>query len=200
MKPLFLLFAFAVSGVILAQDPAAPSEPAPATPEVEKPAPAKPAATPTELPPLPDPAPVPEDPDLMRNQPGSRLKPDPSLIPERIPARPGERTKTRSSTLKPPTTSADLDARIRFRQAHTRAANEPAIQALWTESRVALTDYEKRDALRRYYNTLYKRIVSFDKGLKTLVDERQRLSLRRLDQTRIDPTDPLDEEHRQRRE
>ena len=65
---------------------------------------------------------------------------------------------------------------------------------------MALTDYEKRDALRRYYNTLYKRIVSFDKGLKTLVDERQRLSLRRLDQTRIDPTDPLDEEHRQRRE
>ena len=199
MKSLSLLFAFAVSGLVLAQDPA-PSEPVPSTPAVENPATTKPTAPPAELPPLPDPAPVPEDPDLMRNQPGSRLKPDPTLMPDRIPAiKPGERSKSRG-TLKPPTTSADLDARIRFRQAHTRAANEPAIQSLWEESRQALTDYEKRAALRRYYTTLYKRIVSFDKGIKPLVDERQRVSLRRLDQTRIDPTDPLDEEHRQRRE
>ena len=136
----------------------------------------------------------------MRNQPGGRLKPDPTLMPERIPApKPGDRPKNRS-TLKPPVTSADLDARIRFRQAHTRAANEPAIQTLWEESRRAPTDYEKRDALRRYYITLYKRILAFDNGIKPLVDERRRVSLHRLDQTRIDPTDPLDEEHRQRRE
>jgi hypothetical protein len=198
MKSLSLLLAFAVSGVILAQDPV-PSEPAPAAPDATKPAAAKPEPAPAELPPLPDPAPAPEDPDLMRNQPGSRLKPEPTLMPDRTPFRPSVRPRD-SSTLKPPTTSADLDARIRFRQAHTRASNEPAIQALWQESRQAPTDYQKRDALRRYYSTLYKRIVTFDKGIKPLVDERQRVSLRRLDQTRIDPTDPLEEEHRQRRE
>jgi hypothetical protein len=197
MKLLPLLSVFAFSSLALAQDPAAPAEPAPL--------PATAAAAPAELPPLPDPAPTGDPGELMRNQPGSRLKPapqrEPSLVPEGVPpiTRPGERPKNRS-TLRPPTTSAELDARIRYRQAHSRAANEPAIQALWEESRQMPTDGQKRDALRRYYTLLYKRILSFDKGIAPLVQERQRVSLRRLDQTRIDPTDPLEEEHRQRRD
>jgi hypothetical protein len=141
----------------------------------------------------------------MRNRPGSRLKPAPvresGLVPEGIPgtSRSGDRPKNRS-TLRPPTTSAELDARIRFRQAHSRAANDPAIRALWDVSRKVPTDGEKREALRRYYALLYKRILSIDRGIASLVAERQRVSLRRLDQTRIEPTDPLDEEHRLRRD
>lgn len=188
MKFLPLLLALAVSGPALAQDSTAPAS-----------APAQPA--PAELPPLPDPAPESES-DLMRNQPGSRLKPapqsEPSLVPPGI-VRPADRPKSRS-TLKPPATSAELEARIRYRQAHSRAANEPAIQALWEESRVARTDYNKRDALRRYYTLLFDRMLRFDKTVKPLVEERRRISLRKLDQTRIEPTDPLDEEHRQRRD
>jgi hypothetical protein len=198
MKSLSLLFAFALASPAFAQDPAAPDAPAPAPAAT----PASPAAAPTDLPPLPDPVPGGEPGELMRNQPGGRLKPAPqgesSLVPQGI-VRPGERPKGRS-TLRPPTTSAELTARIRFREAHSRAANDPKIQALWDESRQAPTDGHKREALRRYYTALYSRILAVDKSVAPLVEERRRVSLHRLDQTRIDPTDPLDEEHRQRRD
>jgi hypothetical protein len=195
MKSLSLLIAFALSGLVVAQDPAVPETP-PTAPE--KPA-EKPAVTPTEnpadLPPLPDPSPGGEPGELMKNQSGSRLKPapqrEPGLVPEGI-VRPGERPKTRS-TLKPPTTSADLAARIRYREAHTRAVNDPKIQAIWQESRQVPTDGQKRDALRRYYGALYTRILALDKTVAPIVEERRRNSLKRLDQTRVDPTDLLDE-------
>ena len=190
MKLLPLLLAFASAGLVFAQETSGPAAPVPAPPQAQAPLP--------ELAPLPDPS---TDGDLLRNQPGGRLRPapEPSLIPG-IPGRAGgDRPKGRS-TLRPPTTSADLEARIRYRQAHSRAANEAPIQALWEESREAKTDYAKRDALRRYYTLLYRRILTFDKTIAPLVQERQRISLRRLDQTRIEPTDPLEEEYRQRRE
>ena len=187
IQTLCVLVACMISAGALAQ---APEEKKPA----EKP--------PGELPPLPDPAPMPEE-DLLRNQPGSRIKPAPegapSLLPESEKIKPGERPRGRT-TLKPPATSADLDARIRFREAASKAAQDPGIQAMWAESRKAKTDYEKREALRRYYTALYKRVTAFDRGIAPLVEERKRVALRKLDQTRIDPTDPLDEEHRQRRD
>ena len=195
MKSLSLLIAFAFSGLVVAQDPATPETPAP---EPVKPA-EKPAVTPTEnpadLPPLPDPSPAGEAGELMKNQPGSRLKPSPQREPGMVPEgviRPGERPKSRS-TLKPPTTSADLAARIRYREAHSRAVNDPKIQALWAESRQVATDGQKRDALRRYYGALYTRILALDKTVAPLVEERRRVSLKRLDQTRIEPTDPLED-------
>lgn len=196
MKSLPLLFAFAISSFALAQDPAPTADPAAkpeAAPTQENPAKADPKAVPQELAPLPDPSPG--------ELPENRAKPEQGLVPDGVPKTPkiDERARGRS-TLKPPTTSAELESRIKFRQAHTRASNDPKIQALWEESRRAPTDYEKRDALRRYYTTLFKRMVSLDKSITPLVEERSKVALRRLDQTRIDPTDPLEEEHRQRRE
>lgn len=191
MKSLPLLFAFAISSLALAQDPAPAADPA-AKPEAA-PAQENPAKVPQELAPLPDPAPG--------ELPENRTRSEQGLVPDGVPKSPkiDERARGRS-TLKPPATSAELENRIKFRNAHTRASNDPKIQALWEESRKAPTDYEKRDALRRYYTTLYKRMVSLDKSIAPLVEERSKVSLRRLDQTRIDPTDPLEEEYRQRRE
>jgi hypothetical protein len=97
-------------------------------------------------------------------------------------------------------TANDLDLRIRFRQAQSRAAQDPVIQGAWEESRVAVTDYDKRAALKSYYQMLFKRMLALDKGIAPIVDDRQRYQLRRLEQTRIDPTDPLDEEYRLRRD
>ena len=203
MKSLPLLIAFAFTGLVLAQEPPAPDTPAsePAK-SAEKPA-VKPTENPPELPPLPDPSPGGEAGELMKNQPGGRLKPapqkeEPFLIPGAV-VRPPDRPKTRS-TLKPPTTSADLAARIRYREAHSRAVNDPKIQALWAESRQVPTDGQKRDSLRRYYGALYSRILAMDKTVAPIVEERRRVSLRRLDQTRIEPTDPLEAENRLRRD
>lgn len=166
--------------------------------------------TPADLPELPAPS---DNPDMTKGQPGGRLKPggEPQLLPDEVPTNrktnpgppiPGsafERGKTRTS-IKPPTTSVDLDLRIRYRQAQSKAAADPAIQAFWEESRLAVTDYAKREAMKSYYQRLFKKMLAIDKGIAPLVEDRQRYALRRLEQTRIDPTDPLDEDFRVRRE
>jgi hypothetical protein len=204
-----ILLAAALAVPVFAQDakpgekPAPPSETKPESLPLEKP---------VELPPLPTPAPdkEKEDSDLLKVQPGARLKPDPDrvnpLLPEGLTppkkdpkSRPGVPPEGRS-TLRPPTTSAELDARIRYRQAQSRAVNDPAVQSLWADSRAAKTDYEKREALKNYYTTLYRKMLAMDKGIASLIEERKRVSLSKLSQTRIDPTDPLDEDHRQRQD
>lgn len=176
-----LLFSLILALPALAQD---------AKPD-EKPEPEKPKA---ELPALPE---TEDESDVLKGQPGGRLKPAPSVLPDNVPPpakRSTEKTRT-GTTLKPPTTSADLDLRIRYRQARNRSATDPAVQAAWEDSREAKTDFDKREAMKRYYTTLYKKMLALDKGIAPLVTERQRVALHRLDQTRIEPTmDPLKED------
>ena len=153
----------------------------------EKPAPDKPKP---ELPALPAPE---EENDLLKNQPGGRLKPAPSVLPNNVPP-PAKRSPNQPRTrtaLKPPTTSADLDLRIRYREARNHSATDPIVQAAWEESREAKTDFEKREAMKRYYTALYKKMLALDKGIAPLVTERERVALHRLDQTRIEPTADL---------
>jgi hypothetical protein len=82
--------------------------------------------------------------------------------------------------------------RIRFREAKTKALRDAQVQAQWERSVKAKTDYEKRAALTNYYKLLYARIAKLDNTIQKLIEERQRFSLRRLEQTRIDPTVPFD--------
>ena len=176
-----LLFSLILALPAFAQD---------AKPE-EKPAPEKPKA---ELPALPAPD---ETPDLTTGQPGGRLKPAASVLPDNVPppTKNGlDQPRTRTA-LKPPTTSADMDLRIRYRVARTRSATDPTVQAAWQDSRAAKTDYDKREALKRYYNALYKKMLALDKGIAPLVTERQSAALHRLDQTRVEPTqEPVHED------
>jgi len=154
----------------------------------------KPEASKPELPALPSPD---ETLDPTKGQPGGRLKPAGSVLPDDVPPptkRGPDQPRTRTA-LKPPTTSADLDLRIRYRQARTRSATDPAVQAAWEDSRVAKTDFDKREAMKRYYNTLYKKMLALDKSIAPLVTERQRVALHRLDQTRVEPTqEPIQED------
>ena len=181
MKTLLLTLALAL--------PAFAQEPKPE----DKPAPEKPKA---ELPALPAPD---AESDLLKGQPGGRLKPAPSLLPDDVPEPAKRNAQTRPRTvLKPPTTSVDLDLRIRYREARNRAASEQTVQTAWEDSRTAKTDFEKREAMKRYYTALYKKMLALDKAIAPLVTERERVALRRLDQTRIEPTDPLEENHRWR--
>lgn len=150
--------------------------------------------------------------DLMPAQPTQTLpapstpisETEPSLIPEA----PTTNPKSRGSAIEPPSrigvpegkekkqkksateiSNNELQTRIRFRQAKTRALGDPAIQAEWDKSVVAHTDFEKRAALKRFYTMLYARMGKLDGTLKKEIDERQRVSLKRLDQTRIEATE-----------
>jgi hypothetical protein len=204
MKLIALAAALAVPVFAQEPKPDAKPDPAPTTkPEAEE-------LKPAELPPLPAPTRPNDEPDLLKVPPGGALTPAPerpaSLIPEGLAPprksdtlRPGMPPRGRS-TLTPPTSTSELDRRIRFRQAHTRAVNDATIQSLWADSRSAKTDYEKRAALKGYYTALYRKMAALDKSIAPLIEERKVIALRKLDQTRVEPTDPLDEEHRQRRD
>lgn len=65
------------------------------------------------------------------------------------------------------------------------------MQEQWERAQAATTEYEKREALKSYYKLLYARMSKLDRSVIKLIDQRQQLSLRRLEQTRIDPTEPL---------
>lgn len=197
MQTLPLLLALAIAAPAFSQDAAPAEKPEPAKPApAEKSAAGEPATTKpaeqtaTELPPLPEPEPGSPQADLLRNQPGGRLTPAPARVP-------GARKLTNPegvigrTTLRPPTTSGELERRIRYREARTRAEADPKLRDLWNESRIAPTDFEKRAILKDYYKGLYAKMLASDKSLEPLINLRRRIALRRLDQTRIEPTDPI---------
>jgi hypothetical protein len=127
------------------------------------------------------------------------------LIPEQVPQNEKPRgtaiepraPKTRKS--KTSESAGEVLERIRFREARTKAERDAKVQAEWARSQTAKTELEKRDALKSYYKLLYGRMVKLDASLKKLIDQRQLISLRRLEQTRIDPTEPLDPHERAER-
>ena len=211
MKYLPLLFA--VAAVAVGQDTPPAGTTAPTGTTSEKPAerpdlkPAKPEPrvppsdlrpTPPELPPLPQSTPKKTD-----KATDSTKKEDEAstLVPDKVPhtkknqplqGTVAERPRTRTSLL-PPMTQTDLDLRVRYRQAHTRASADPAVRALWEQSRVVTTDFEKRAVMKSYYELLYKKMLSYDKGIEPVVTDRERYNIRRLAQSRISPTEGLPE-------
>ncbi len=206
MKPLLLALA---TMPLLAQEPA-PAPEKPAAPPVPPAETAKPAAEEKPATPeLPERSPAPRDDkllELLRRNP----TPDGSRELERLPDLPPKtneadaekakkaamlRDKSRN-TLLPPTTSADLDLRIRYRKARTVAERDPAVVAAWESSRQANTDYAKRESLKRYYDLIRKKVLSLDRSVAPLLEERHVYSTKRLDQTRVEPTDPLAEDLR----
>jgi type IV secretory pathway VirB10-like protein len=96
---------------------------------------------------------------------------------------------------KPSVTAAAIEAqkaRVRFREAKTKALRDPAIVAEWENSRRARTDFEKRESLKRYFKLLYARMEKLDGTLGEQIQQQQRRSLARLEQRRIEATEPLD--------
>jgi len=208
MKYLPLLFVLAAAAV--AQDPAPTT---PAKEKTEERPDLKPAAKPElrvsptdlrpatpDLPPLPQPPPKKSSASdlpsrqVINNDNSSTLVPDkvPTIQkPKIFPGSTGDRPNTRTALL-PPKTAADLDLRVRYRQAHTKASTDPAVRAAFEESRDAATDYAKRAAMKSYYERLFKKMLSYDKGIAPLVEDRQRYNMRRLTQSRLAPTEAPD--------
>lgn len=167
--------------------------------EEKKPAPA--AAKPLQL--TPEPAPtdflIPDN--LPQNpKPQGRAIPQPSSMP---------RSTTRGVTSAPSKPSKtqiaedEVKQRIQYRLAKNKAVRDPAVQGAWDAAEKAATDLEKREAMKRYYTLLNARIRKIDGSLSKVAIERESTATRRLGETRIDPTEPLDPDERsdrQRRE
>ena len=121
----------------------------------------------------------------------------PSLLPDEIPphAKRAEKTDPAAgmkpgAKLKQQATAAELDLRIRYRKARNVAETNDSVRAAWEQTRYPRSDQEKRDALRRYYDLLFAKMLSADRGIAPLVEERRKTETATLTQTRIAPTVP----------
>ncbi len=130
---------------------------------------------------LPEPALIPESPELTEKPEGTAIAP---------PGREGASRKIQRS--KTEIAANELAIKVRYRQVKTRALGDPAVQSEWKVAQTAPTDAQKRDGLRRYYKLLYGRMAKIDKSLKKEISEREALALKRLQQNRIDPSSPID--------
>lgn len=169
---------------LLALCPNSAADPAP---DASPTAPAAPAKAPTtdvdKALPLADPIPLP-----------AAL---PSLLPDEIPPRAKRAEKTDPAAgmkpgakLKQQATAAELDLRIRYRKARNAAETNDRVRAAWEQTRYPRSDQEKRDALRRYYDLLFAKMLTADRGIAPLVEERRKAETATLTQTRIAPTVP----------
>lgn len=132
--------------------------------------------------------------------PASAIEPEVTLIPEQVPqnAKPAPEPKPEAKS-KTEANAEELIERIRLREAQVKALRDPQVQAEWDRAAKAKTDHEKRESLKRYYKLLYARILKIDSSVKKTADLREHAALRRLEQTRIDPTEPLDPQERAER-
>jgi hypothetical protein len=131
--------------------------------------------------------------------PAPAAEPEVTLIPEQVvpkekPVAPKPDTKSKTEQ-----SAEDAAERIHFREARIKAERDPKVQAEWDRANKAKTDLEKREALKSYYTLLYARILKIDSSVKKTADLRSAASLHRLEQTRIDPTEPLDPQERAER-
>ena len=119
----------------------------------------------------------------------------PSLLPDEIPPRakrvdrmePPARVKP-DAKLKQQAAAAEIDLRIRYSKARNIAETSDRVRLAWEETRYPKSDQEKRDALRRYYDLLFAKMLSVDRGIAALVEERRKAGTAMLVQTRIAPT------------
>jgi hypothetical protein len=86
-----------------------------------------------------------------------------------------------------------MQLHIKLRAAKTKALQDPAILAEFAKAKSTKTDYERREALKRYYVLLYARMIQIDPSITGGIVARQGLSLSRLYQLRLNPTVPLDQ-------
>ena len=96
-----------------------------------------------------------------------------SLIPESpIPVakpkpKPAPSPEKKSSTEQ---ASDDLQTRIRYREAKTKAMQDPKVQAEWDRAHAVKTDAERRAALKSYYNLYCDRMEKIDPVVKPRVE------------------------------
>jgi len=83
-----------------------------------------------------------------------------------------------------------------MRELKTKVDRDPKIAGELDRANSAKTDYEKREAMRSYYTLLYDAIAKLDPSLKKRAEEAKLRMTKRLDQTRVAPTEPLASEER----
>ncbi|PWU07392.1 MAG: hypothetical protein C5B47_06275 [Verrucomicrobia bacterium] len=134
----------------------------------------------------PDPGPTPSSEGVP---PGPPTAADPNAL---IPA--AEVTPTPAVSLKDAEAqqkALDSQELAKYKAAKIQAEKVPAIRSLYERAQRAPTDEDYRAAMREYYRMLFKKIERLEPSLADKARGMQEAYLRRLAQTRIEPTIPL---------
>ena len=83
------------------------------------------------------------------------------------------------------------EQKARYYTVKVKADKDDDVAALLDKSEKAKTDEGKRQALRRYYDLLAKRMKKIDSSLTAWIDTMHAAYLRRLEQVRVEPTIPV---------
>jgi hypothetical protein len=170
-----------------------------------------PVATPT---PMPTPAPTPAaagpispsaaSVPIPGQNSGQNLEGALPLVPETMPAghrhghgKHGEGGANGEPSASPHGTfevEQNIRLMIRFRQARTEAANDPAVQAQWEAAHRTRNDPARRAALTLYYNALFDRVAQLDPSVAAMAAETKQNCLDRMRYARLgDDGEPGDD-------
>ncbi len=108
-----------------------------------------------------------------------------ALVPDGPPQPPG------APTVRENTEENDRKMAIRYREVRVQADKDPKVLSLYKQSETAKTDEDKRAALREYYKLLFTKMISIDPALEKKCKMMEEAYIRRLAQTRLEPTIPL---------
>jgi hypothetical protein len=82
--------------------------------------------------------------------------------------------------------------RIRYREVRVTAEKDPQVVEMKERSEKATSPEGKRAALREYYRLVSQKITAIDSSLKAMSKSMEEAYIRRMAQTRIEPTIPLE--------
>lgn len=182
--PLFVLLIFLSAAPLLAQEesasptPAAEPSPSPSPSPGEDVIPLPPESGAAETPIVSE-AEVPGLPDSSFTDPNAVV---PEAAPSEIPAAPPSG---------PSEAEIQRKIKVRYQEVRVQVEKDPAVKSLLDQANAAKTFEDERAALREYYRLLFKKIRKIDKELTEHCNQLEDAYIRRLAQTKLEPTIPL---------
>jgi hypothetical protein len=108
-----------------------------------------------------------------------------AIIPDEAPLAPPPAVVVESEAEK------QRELNIRYREVRVKAEQDPQVARMLERADEATTLEDRRAALREYYRLLFKKITALDSSLKVKSTIMEEAYIRRLAQTRLEPTIPL---------
>jgi len=108
-----------------------------------------------------------------------------AIVPDEMPLAPPPAVVVESEAEK------QRELNIRYREVRVKAEEDANVTRMLERADEAATLEDRRAALREYYRLLFKKIASIDSSLKVKSEIMEEAYIRRLAQTRLEPTIPL---------
>ncbi len=108
-----------------------------------------------------------------------------AIVPDEMPLAPPPAVVVESEAEK------QRELNIRYREVRVKAEQDPKVARMLERADEATSLEDRRAALREYYRLLFKKVASLDSSLKMKSEMMEEAYVRRLAQTRLEPTIPL---------